>query len=245
MPLTPLCLFLHPPLYRHLHSPWLPHPSTAQASAPQVLKRTLSKQKLLGTLLEELRSLTGPGPIFGNMLIGCLRVSSESHYFFPKWNFSWKAIKIERIKIFTRLIRLHTSSGLIHHKQENSKRHLTAVFLPGVFSAHHKAFGHDSKRLESAVPINQCSLSLCIQGGSKLEGHKGLCKQELWASGNVLWGRLLPSASLALPGPSHQGELDPSLFMAARTSSFRPHLFLKLRAPKMLGMTFNPVPKAL
>ena len=127
MPFTPM---LFPPsshTQTHTHSV-TPPPSTAQASASRVLKHTLAKHRVSGTLLKELRSLTGQGPIFSNMLLRCLKISSEGHYFFPKWNFSWKAIKIEGIKIFTGLIRLHTSSGLIHNKQENNKRHLNTLF---------------------------------------------------------------------------------------------------------------------
>ena len=114
------------------------------------------------------------------MLIRCLRISSETHYFSPKWNFSWKAIKIEGIKIFTRLIRLHASSGLIHHKQENNKRHLNREFLPEVFSTHHKTLEDDKEEIgiSRAYKLALTHI-LCIQGGRKLEGYEGLHKQVL------------------------------------------------------------------
>lgn len=128
------CLCLHPS-HTQTHTLCdLSTPPPPKPLLPKCSNTPPSKQKLLGKPSEELRGLTGLGPILCNMLIGSLRISSESHYFSPKWNFSWKAIKIKGIKIFTRLIRLHTSSGLIQHKQENNKTHLNSLFARGLFN---------------------------------------------------------------------------------------------------------------
>ena len=185
------------------------------------------------------------GPIFGNMLIGCLRTCSESHYFPRKWNFSWEAIKMEEIKIFTRLIRLHTSSGLIHHKQENNKRHLNRGFLPRVFSTHHKTLGHD----KSEIGISRaCQLalihSLCIQGGRKLEGHQklhnqafeparvssglGFCPQPLW----LVWCPLPRKTGASFAHGCSDQQLQALSAPILRTST-------------LLGMIFYSGPKAL
>lgn len=179
------------------------------------------------------------------MLIRCLRISSETHYFSPKWNFSWKAIKIEGIKIFTRLIRLHASSGLIHHKQENNKRHLNREFLPEVFSTHHKTLEDDKEEIgiSRAYKLALTHI-LCIQGGRKLEGYEGLHKQVLWASGNGLG----PSSPLSLFGCS-------SALLPGKTGACfaRGCSDQQLQAPSgpdtkgipMLGMTYHLAPEAL
>lgn len=100
-------MFLGMPLTQKCFPPSLPHTAThtlrdpsAQASASQMLEYTTCRTKTIRKVLEDLKPLTGLGPNFGNTLKGCLRISSESHYFPPKWNFSWEAIKMEGIKIF-------------------------------------------------------------------------------------------------------------------------------------------------
>lgn len=147
----------------------------------------LFNQNPSGGIFPAVESSGRASPMFGKLLVGYLRMRFESHYFSPKWSFSWKAIKIEEIKFFTRLIRLHTSSGLISHKQENHKKPFSRVSSPGGSLTHHKALGHDKEEIGISCV---CKLALphswCIRG--KLEGHwrrwrTGLGNWEAWPQG--------------------------------------------------------------
>ena len=117
------------PSLLHTDTNTLSHPSTSSSeSACPLLNHATLQPESTGETITAVKSSARASPIFGKVLVGYLRMSSESHYFSPKWSFSWKTIKMEEIKHFTRLIRLHTSSGLIQHKQENHKKHLYSLF---------------------------------------------------------------------------------------------------------------------